>query len=97
MPRLDEDGQAETTAGIADLLQRGVFDTNARAGVDQYQLPLQGRQPRRLLGEHRRQHLAHAKLLGALALQIERRDAAFDHLNADRSAVDVLRRERSLG
>ena len=60
--------------------------------VDQQQLPFERREPRGLLGQHGIEHRPDAELFGALALQRQLRDAAFDDLNAKLAALDVLRR-----
>ncbi len=64
--------------------------TPARALTKQ-QLPLQRRQPRRLFGQHRRQHRPDAEPPGVIALQHHFGDAAFDHRDPDPAVGDVLR------
>ena len=86
------DDEAEAAGRTADLLERGIGDAHARPAVDQQQLPLECRKPRRMLGEHGSKHRPDAELLGALALQLDFRDAALDHLDADAAVLDVLRR-----
>ena len=76
----------------ADLLERGVLDAHAGPAVDQQQLPLQRRKPRRLFGQHGVEHRPDAELLGALALQRHFRDAALDDLKTNPAVLDVLRR-----
>ena len=76
----------------ADFLERGILDSHAGPAVDQQQLPFERREPRRLFGEHGSEHRTDTELLGAVALQREFRDAAFDDLNAERAALNVLRR-----
>jgi hypothetical protein len=63
-----------------------------RAAVDQQQLPFERRKPRGPLSQHGIEHRPDAELFGAVSLQRQLRDAAFDDLNAKLAALDVLRR-----
>ena len=92
MPGLEIDHEAEAAGRAADLLEGGVEDAHAGPAVDQQQLSLQRRQPRRVFREHRIEQRPDAELLGAIALQRHFRDAAFDHLDAHAAVRDVLRR-----
>ena len=76
----------------ADLLDRGVLDLYAGPSVDQQQLPFERRKPRGPLSQHGIEHRPDAELFGAVSLQRQLRDAAFDDLNAKLAALDILRR-----
>ena len=74
----------------ADLLDRGVLDLYAGPSVDQQQLPFERRKPRRPLSQHGFEHRPDAELFGALSLQRQFRDAAFDDLNTKLATLDIL-------
>ena len=80
------------SAGRSDLLELRIGDAHARPGVDQHQLPLQRRQPRRILDGNGIEQRANAEPPGALALELDLGNRPFDDLEADRPACDVLRR-----
>ena len=92
VPGFQRQDQPKMTAGGADLLDRGVLDPHAGPSVDQQQLPLERRKSRGPFGEHSLEHRPGAELFGAVSLQRQLRDAAFDDLDAKLAAPDVLRR-----
>jgi len=55
-------------------------------------VPFKRREPRGLFGQHGGEHGLNTELLGAVPFQRDVRDAAFDNLNAQRSALDILGR-----
>jgi hypothetical protein len=93
VPGLQRQDQAEIAARSADLLDRGVLDPHAGPSVDQQQLPLERRKSRGPLSQHGIEHRPDAELFGAVSLQRQLRDAAFDDLNVKLAALDVLRRD----
>ena len=76
----------------ADLLERGVLDAHAGPAVDQEQLPLESRKPRRPFGQHGVEHRPDTELLGTVSLQRHFRDAALDDLKMKLAVLDILRR-----
>src|SRR4029450_5437188 len=88
VPRLQRQDQAEIAARCANLLDRGVLDLYAGPSVDQQQLPFQRHKPRGPLSQYSPEHRPDAELFGAVSLQRQLRDAAFDDLNTKLAAPD---------